>query len=226
MTLEERLADAGVTTLEELEAKIKADAAAEVKASATAEEAKLRKQITDLETIKASQGGEIGELRKNKEALAEAERKLAEFEESKKTKDAATPPPVTKTEAEWKQENEKQLLVMTDDDLAKLNKTILENDALKAISATEEGKAGLIQKILGSSKEAESQEIFRRPIHEKKLTVAEQIDLALNKKPSGTPANRRPLGIPASKPNPNQNQSGEPVSSASFADRMAGISTQ
>ena len=74
MTLEERLTEAGVKTLAELEAKIKADAAAEVKATALAEEAKLRKQITDLETIKASQGGEIGELRKNKEALAEAER--------------------------------------------------------------------------------------------------------------------------------------------------------
>jgi hypothetical protein len=225
MTLEERLTAAGVKTLEELEAKIKADAAAEVRAVATAEEAKLRKQITDLETIKASQGGEIGELRKNKEALAEAQRKLEEFE-SKKTKDAATPPPVVKTEAEWKQENEKKLLAMSDEDLAKLNKTIVENDALKAISATEEGKAGLIDRILGSSKEAASQEIFRRPTHEKKLTVSEQIDLALNKKQSGTPANRRPLGIPASKPNPNPNQSGEPVSGASFAQRMAGIQTQ
>lgn len=225
MTLEERLSDAGVTTLEELEAKIKADAAAEVKAAAAAEEATLRKQITDLEAIKASQGTEIGDLRKNKEALAEAERKLAEFNESKKTKDAATPPPATKTEAEWKQENEKQLLAMSDDDLAKLNKTIAENDDLKAISATEEGKAGLILKVLGSSTEAESQEIFRRPQHEKKLTVAEQIDLALNKKPSGTPANRRPLGIPASKPNPNQNLSGEPVSNASIADRLAAIQT-
>jgi hypothetical protein len=224
MTLEERMAAEGVTTLDELEAKIKADAASEVRAAAAAEEAKLRKQITDLETIKASQGGEIGELRKNKEALAEAQQKLAQFE-SKKAEDAANPPPVTKTEAEWKQENEKKLLDMSDDDLAELNKLVVENDGLKAIASTEEGKAGLIQKILGSSKEDESQEIFRRPTHEKKLTVAEQIDLALNKKQPGTPANRRPLGIPASKPNPNQNQSGEPVSGASFMDRMAGVQT-
>jgi len=225
MTLEERLAAEGVTTLEELEAKIKANAAAEIKAKADAEEARLRKQITDLETIKASQGGEIGELRKSKEALEEAERKLAEFEESKKAEDASGPPPVIKTEQEWKQENEKKLLAMSDDDLAKLNKTIMENDDLKAISATEEGKAGLIQKILGSNEGEQSQEIFRRTQHEKKLTVAEQIDLALNKKPSGTPANRRPLGIPASKPNPNQNLSGEPVSNASIADRLAAIQT-
>jgi len=199
MTLEERLSEAGVADLAGLEAKIKADALAE----GTAEEANLRRQITDLEAIKSSQGGEIGELRKNKEALTEAERKLAEFE-SKKTEDAAKPAPVVKTEAEWKQENEKQLLAMSDDDLAKLNQTISENDVLKDISATEEGKAGVILKVLGSGKEAESQEIFRRPVHEKKLTVAEQIDLALNKKQPGTPANRQSLGIAAS--NPNQKQ--------------------
>jgi len=221
MTLEERLDEAGVATFEELEAKIKAD----VRAAALAEEAKLRKQISDLEIIKGQQGTEIGDLRKNKEALAEAERKLAEFQESKKTEKETEPPPVIKTEQEWKQENEKKLLAMSDDDLAKLNKTIAENDDLKAISATEEGKAGLIQKILGSNEGDQSQEIFRRPQHEKKLTVAEQIDLALNKKQSGTPANRRPLGIPASKPNPNQNLSGEPVSNASIADRLAAIQT-
>ena len=98
MTLEERLAAAGVKTLEELEAKIKADAAAEVKAAAIAEEAKLRKQITDLESIKASQGGEIGELRKNKEALEEAQRKLAEFEQSKKTDNGQSKVPLRRTE--------------------------------------------------------------------------------------------------------------------------------
>ena len=229
MTLEERLTQAGVATLAELEAKIKADAAAEVKATATAEEAKLRKQITDLETIKASQGGEIGELRKNKEALAEAERKLAEFEKSKKT-DNGTPkdPPAEKSEDAWKQENSEREKAFNDGDWNKVDAAMkAAPPEAKALIKTEAGRAAFYDRVLGSASTQEAQETLRRPIQKEKLTVAEQLDAYLNKgkQPVRVPA-RQPSGIVPSKPNPNQNQSGEPVANASIADRLKAIQTQ
>ena len=229
MTLEERLTQAGVTTLAELEAKIKADTAAEVKTAAVAEEARLRKQITDLETIKASQGGEIGELRKNKEALAEAERKLAEFEKSKKTgNEPPKDPPAEKSEDAWKQENSEREKAFKDDDWNKVDAAMkAAPPEAKVLIKTEAGRAAFYDRVLGSTSTQEAQETLRRPVQKEKLTVAEQLDAYLNKgkQPVRIPA-RQPSGIVPSKPNPNQNQSGEPVAGASFAQRMAGIQTQ
>jgi hypothetical protein len=229
MTLEERLTQAGVTTLAELEAKIKTDTAAEVKATALAEEAKLRKQITDLETIKASQGGEIGELRKNKEALAEAERKLADFEKSKKTgNEPPKDPPTEKSEDAWKQENSEREKAFKDDDWNKVDAAMkAAPPEAKALIKTEAGRAAFYDRVLGSTSTQEAQETLRRPVQKAQLTVAEQLDAYLNKgkQPVRIPA-RQPSGIVPSKPNPNQNQSGEPVAGASFAQRMAGIQTQ
>ncbi len=227
MTLEERLTQAGVTSLAELEAKIKADAAAEVKAATLAEEAKLRKQITDLETIKASQGGEIGELRKNKEALAEAERKLAEFESKKTGNEPPKDSPAEKTEDDWKQGNSEREKAFKDEDWAKVDAALKDAPPeAKALIKTEAGRAAFYDRVLGSN-QREAQETLRRPVQKEKLTVAEQLDAYLNKgkQPVRVPA-RQPSGIVPSKPNPNQNQSGEPVVGASFAQRMAGIQTQ
>lgn len=227
MTLEERLEQAGVTTLEELEAKIKADAAAEVKAKAAAEEAALRKQISDLEAIKASQGGEIGELRKNKEALEEAQRKLAEFEQSKKTDD--DPPkaaPVEKTEADWKQANSEREKAFTDADWDKVDAELKAAPSeAKALIMTEAGRAAFYDRVLGSGSK-EVQETLRRPVQKEKLSVAEQLDAYLNKgkQTQRVPA-RQPSGIVASKPNPNQNIPVEPVANASISARLAAIQT-
>lgn len=226
MTLEERLTQAGVTTLAELEAKIKADAASEVTAKATAEEAKLRKQITDLETIKASQGGEIGELRKDKEALAEAKRKLAEFE-SKKTDNGNPNPPAEKSEDDWKQANSEREKAFKDEDWNKVDAAMkAAPPEAKTLIKTEAGRAAFYDRVLGSGS-VETQETLRRPVQKEKLTVAEQLDAYLNKgkQPVRVPA-RQPSGIVPSTPNPNQNQSGEAVVNASFADRMKAIQTQ
>lgn len=224
MTLEERLAAAGVTTLEELEAKIKADAAAAVRAEAQSEEAKLRKQITDLEAIKASQGGEIGELRKNKEALEEAQRKLAEFESKKTGNEPTKVAPVEKTEADWKQANSEREKAFTDADWDKVDAALKDAPAeAKALIMTEAGRAAFYDRILGSSQKA-VQETLRRPVQKEKLSVAEQLDAYLNKgkQPVRVPA-RQPSGIVASRPNPNQNIPVEPVAGASIAMRLAAI---
>ena len=227
MTLEERLAEAGVATLEELEAKIKADATASVTATTTAEEAKLRKQITDLETIKASQGTEIGTLRKNDGALAEAQAKLAKFEESKE--DGNEPPEdrrPEKTEGDWKQVNSEREKAFKDEDWTKVDTALKDAPPeVKALIKTEEGRAAFYIQVLGSS-EQEAQETLRRPVQKEKLSVAEQMDAYFNKnKTSGRVPARQPSGIVTSKQNQNQNQSGEPVVGASLADRLAGIQT-
>ena len=227
MTLEERLTQAGVASLDELEAKIKADAAAEVKATATAEEAKLRKQITDLENIKASQGGEIGELRKDKEALTEAKRRLAEFEISKKTDNGNPNPTAEKSEDDWKQANSEREKAFKDDDWNKVDAAMkTAPPEAKALIKTEAGRAAFYDRVLGSGS-VETQETLRRPVQKEKLTVAEQLDAYLNpRKQSVRVPARQPSGIVPSKPNQNQNQSGEPVANASFADRMKAIQTQ
>ena len=222
MTLEERLSEAGVTTLAELEAKIKAD----VKAAALAEEAKLRKQITDLETIKASQGSEIGELRKNKEALVEAERKLAEFNELKKTGNGQPNSSTTeKSEDDWKQGNSEREKAFKDEDWVKVDAALKDAPPeAKALIKTEAGRAAFYNRVLGSGSVVDAQETLRRPVQKEKLTVAEQLDAYLNKgkQPVRVPT-RQPSGIVPSKPNINQNQSDEPVAGASFTQRMEAI---
>jgi hypothetical protein len=223
MTLEERLSEAGVATLEELEAKIKADASA----SSTAEEAKLRKQITDLETIKASQGTEIGGLRKNESALKEAELKLAEFEQSKKSEnDDPNNRRPEKTDDDWKQANANREKAFKDEDWDKVDAALKEAPPeVKALAKTEEGRAAFYDSTLGSS-ETENQETLRRPVQKEKLSVAEQMDAYFGKnKSSGRVPARQPSGIVASSAPRNTNQSTEPVVGASFSDRMAGIQT-
>ena len=223
MTLEERLAEAGVSTLEELEAKIKADATAE----ATATEAKLRKQVTDLETIKASQGTEIGDLRKNGEALKEAQAKLAEFEESKKT---GNEPPEDrrpeKTEGDWKQVNSEREKAFKDEDWDKVDAALKDAPAeVKTLIQTEEGRAAFYTQVLGSSTQ-EAQETLRRPVQKEKLSVAAQMDAYFNKdKSSGRVPARQPSGIVTSSANQTNTQSTDPVVGASMTDRLAGIKT-
>lgn len=223
MTLEERLAEAGVTTLEELEAKIKSDAITDAKAAANAEEAKLRKQISDLELIKGQQGTKQGELTKELEAAKE---KLAEFEESKQTENE--PPKEQKTEkseADWKQENSEREQAFSDDDWTKVDVELkAAPPEAKKLIMTEAGRAAFYDRVLGSSKQ-EAQETLRRPVKKEKLTVAEQLDAYFGKdKKSGRVPVRQPSGIVTS--SADKNQSLEPVIGASFSTRMAGIQTE
>ncbi|GAF74644.1 unnamed protein product, partial [marine sediment metagenome] len=149
MTLEERLAEAGVATLEELEAKIKADAIASTSATATAEEAKLRKQITDLETIKASQGTEIGDLRKNEGALKEAQAKLAEFESNKTENENPEDRRPEKTDGDWKQVNSEREKAFKDEDWDKVDAALKDAPPeVKTLIQTEEGRAAFYTQVL------------------------------------------------------------------------------
>ena len=96
---------------------------------------------------------------------------------------------------------------------------------VRTLIQTEEGRAAFYTQVLGSS-EQEAQETLRRPVQKEKLSVAEQMDAYFGKKkPSGRVPARQPSGIVTSKPNPNQNQSTEPVAGASIADRLAGVQT-
>lgn len=223
MTLEERLSEAGVATLEELEAKIKADAIETAKTASTAEEAKLRKQITDLETIKASQGTEIGDLRKTAEALAESQQKLAKFESKKTENEPPEDRRPVKTEDDWKQVNSEREKAFKDDDWEKVDAALKDAPAeAKELIKTEEGRAAFYARVLGSS-EQEAQETLRRPVQKEKLSVVEQLDTYFKDKPSGRVPARQPSGIVPSKVT--QTQSTEPVVGASFQDRMEGIQT-
>jgi hypothetical protein len=211
MELADILKEKGVTSLEELEAKIKADALKEKEA----EEALLRKQIKDLEEIKAKQGDTIGTTRKE---LDEAKGKLIEMEKlkmepekilEKKPDDA---PAQGKTQEQWRQENEAREKALTDEDWTKLDEAAkaLDADTRKLALSDEEGRAAFMAEVLGSA--APVQETFRRPTQEKKLSVAEQIQQGLAKlKPNSTPslrpsgsgfsANRQPVKQTAA-PNP------------------------
>jgi len=224
MTLEERLSEAGVATLEELEAKIKADAIASAKVDANATEASLRKQVSDLELIKGQQGTKQGQLTKD---LAEAQTKLAEFEESKKTENEQPEDRrPEKTEGDWKQVNSEREKAFNDDEWNKVDAALKDAPPeVRTLVKTEEGRAAFYEQVLGSS-EQEAQETLRRPVQKEKLSVAEQMDVWLNKdKQSSRVPARQPSGIVTSKTNQNKNQSGEPVIGASFSDRMAGILT-
>lgn len=196
MTLEEMLKTNGVETIEEYNAKIAAEAKeAAVNEQRAAEEA-LRKQIRDLEEIKAKQGGAIGDSRKEIDALRgkllELEKKNMEpgkqFE--KKPDDA---PPSGKTEEQWRQENDAREKALTDDEWNKLESEAgrLPEDVRKTVLSTEEGRAAFMDEVLGSKK---MQETFRRPVPEKKLSVQEQIQLALGKRKPGVIPSQRLSG--------------------------------
>jgi len=174
MELETVLEAEGVKTLEELKAKIKADAEKAALGTSAEKEAGLVKQIADLEAIKATQGDEVGTLRKD---LEEAKEQLDKIEE-KKTKNAEIP--AEKTEEQLKQENEAVEEALTNDQWKKLEGALKDADAdtRKLALSSEEGRASFRNAILGSS-ETLAQETFRRPIQEKKLTVDEKIRIGL-----------------------------------------------
>jgi len=197
MTLEEMLEAKGVKTIEEYNEKISAEVKSALKAEQEKEEEVLRKQIKDLEAIKDSQGNTIGTTKKE---LDEAKSKLLELEKKgmeankgileKKPEDALA----VKTEQQWRQENDAREKALTDEEWNKLEEATKALDAgtRKLAVATEEGRAAFMAEVLGSTEQA--QETFRRPVTEKKLSVAEQIALALNKQKPNIPAMRRPQG--------------------------------
>ena len=182
--LEEMMTEKGVESVDALLDAVKNEATAGALKPVEEQKASLKKQITDLETIKASQGDELGTLRKD---LKEAKESLTGL--GTEQMENANPAAV-KTEADWAEENEQRLLSMSDEEVAKLNEAVGNNDALATIASTEEGKAGIIAELSGSAEQA-SQAIFYRPKQEKKVTVGEQIDAALGRqKPNLTPASR------------------------------------
>jgi hypothetical protein len=208
MELEEILKAKGVSSLEELEAKIKADALKEKEASETL----LRKQIKDLELIKASQGDTIGATRKE---IDEAKAKLIELERISATKNLENKPddaPVVsgKTEQQWKQENEEREKALSDADWTKLDEAAkaLDAETRRLAMSTEEGRAAFMSEVLGST--VAVQETFRRPVQEKKLTVAEQIQIGLGKLKPNTAPVLRPSGSGFSANRPVTKQTAQP----------------
>lgn len=231
MTLDERLKDAGVDTLEELETQIRNNAEAE----ALKKSDKLKTQLTDLEGIKASQGNEIGDLRKEKESM---EDKLKQFEESKQTKNAEEEDrkpeekageAAAKVDAYWEQENAAREQAFSDKDWSKVDKALKDAPAeVKALAtASEEGRAAFYAKTLGSGEE-DQQETFRRPQQKAKLSIAEQIAQGLEKANGSTRVpGRRPSGVGAP-----SNQEGDKtrpevsymlVNSPSLMDRITAL---
>lgn len=189
MELEEVLKAKGVTTLEELEAKIKADA----KKEADAAEVTLRKQIKDLEAIKDSQGQTIGDARKEADLL---KARLLEIEKEKmkpisenRSDDAQAP-----NEEQLRRANEAREQALTDEQWLLLEEAtkVMDTETRKLAVATEEGRAAFMNSVLGSAQTA--QETFRRPVQQKKLTVQEQIEIALGKTKANVPPALRPAG--------------------------------
>ena len=221
-TLEERLAAAGVEDLEALEAKIKADATTAAEAGNKEAKEGLEKQVTDLEKIKGTQGTEIGDLRKRAEA-AEEEAKI--LKESKQTEndDPANRRP-EKSGDDWKRENADREKAFKDEDWDKVDAALKDADPdVRELAKTEEGRAAFYNQILGSSS-TETQETFRRPQKKEKLSVAEQIDQALNKDNGNRVPSLRPSGIGTSKQtNEQNNQSGQTVVNASMSERRAAL---
>lgn len=219
-TLEERLTEAGVDTLEALELKIKTDAE-------TASQTKidsLDEQVKNLELIKGTQGTEIGELRKERDTQSEALRILKESKQAENELTGSRRP--EKTEDDWKAKNSDREKAFKNEDWDKVDDA-LKNAAteVKALVKTEEGRSAFYDQILGTSTE-QAQETLRRPVQKEKLTVAEQMDAYLAKegstrripsmKPSGTgPSGETKLNKTA----------GQTIVNASWDERMAGILT-
>jgi hypothetical protein len=99
-----------------------------------------------------------------------------------------------KSEADWAKENEARLAALSDEELAKLNETVMSNGDLKQFASSEAGKAALIDKILGTVA-SDTQAIFHRPQQrQEKLTIAQQVEAALNKGKPNFNAAMRPVG--------------------------------
>ena len=209
------MAAAGVTTIAELKAKINTDAEA---ASAQATEA-LKKQVSDLEIIKATQGNEKGAL---KTELDGVKAKLAEFE-SKKPEDVK--PPDDKV-VDWKQENTIREKAFTAEDWDKVDEALkaAPTVAQELATKTEEGRAAFYAETLGSKPQAE-QGTFRRPQPKEKLTIAQQVALALGKDTGGRVPVRRPSGVGSPKPNQNKKPADlSMANSPSLRDRIKALS--
>jgi len=205
MTLEEKLDEAGVKTLEELEAKIRNEA----EASSVKENESLKEQVKNLEMIKASQGNKVGDALKAKEA---AEAKLEELKESTQAKKGEKENRATeKSDDDWRQENSKREKAFSDEDFETVDAALKDAPAeVKDLVKTEEGRAAFYDKVLGSKESTVSLETFRRLKQKKKLSVAEQMDewLDKNKSQKSTPT-AQSSGIRASNVNQNQKQPSE-----------------
>ena len=218
-TIAELLESKGVSTLEELESKIKTEAQAATLLSVEEQKAGLKKQIADLETIKAAQGDEVGTLRKD---LADAKEKLEKMDVGKNAEDADSP--TGKTPEQWATENAQAEKALTDADWNKLD-TALKNapeETRKLAIGSEEGRAAFRNAILGSDASPE-QETFRRPVQKKKLSVEEQIKAGLGLLKPNTAPTLRPSGSGFNPNQPNQKKPapmGPRSNSGSILDRI------
>lgn len=224
-TLEETLSANGVATLEELTAKIAKDTADRIEKEKADAEALLKKQIKDLEEIKAKQGEKIGLLQKATELSKEKE--LLMSDGTKKPDDA--PADVTveeKTEAQWKAENDAIEASLDENAWNVLDNTLKSAtpEVRKLATTSEEGRAAFLKTVLGTTVQPPAQETFRRPVQEKKLSVEEQIAIGLGKlKPATTPT-LRSVGSgfdPNRKQTDNNNFQPAWSNSGSIRDRLA-----
>ena len=125
-------------------------------------------------------------------------------------KKADNAPAQGKTEEQWRQENEAREKALTDADWTKLDEAAkaLDAETRKLAVSTEEGRAAFMAEVLGSA--AQTQETFRRPVVEKKLSVSEQIALALKGEKANVPLARRPHGSGFSENRDNNKQPAQP----------------
>ncbi len=226
-TLEERLDEAGVKTLEELEAKIVAEATAAVETEIKEAKDALKKQIEDLEKIKGTQGTEIGDLRKRVEEAEKRAESLKNLEESKQVEDGEGQASSEKSEAELRQENIEREKAFTDEQRALVNKALADAPPeAQELAKTEAGRKAFYDKYIGST-QTPRQVTFDRPQEKTKLTVAEQLDQYLNKnKDNSRPPALQSSGIGTSNStNEQDNKAGQTVVNASIAERLAARQT-
>lgn len=220
MELAEQLEAKGVKTLDELEAKIKADAQAQAQQTIDG----LKSQIENLETIKGSQGDQLGDLRKQLEAAEEAKKALAEkIAEKKPDSSDGGASDDEPTEEDSKAKNEKWLLNATDEQLAQLNAELkgVSPEVRKLVKSSERGKAAFIAQIFGGESTEQSGEVFRRPAMEEKLSIEEQIARGLGRAQPKLPGGARLAGSGFNADRPAQAQGAQqPVFSGGLSDRI------
>jgi hypothetical protein len=211
MELADMLKENGVETLEEYNAKIKSDAITAANKDKEESDALLRKQIKDLEEIKAKQGGTLGETRKE---LDEMKSKLLDLEKGKmnlEKKPENAGEPSVKTEDMWKRENEAAEVALSNEDWDKLDKALKDapEETRELAVSSEEARSAFRSAVLGSAKAP--QETFRRSVQEKKLSVDEQIRQGLgllkpnvqpSLRPSGSGFSGQSVSKQNAKPNP------------------------
>lgn len=194
MELNELLEQHNVESLEQALEKIKNSAQAEALKSFEEQKAGLKKQITDLETIKASQGDEVGTMRKDLKEAKEKLEALSKDSGANKSDNASLPEKSVKTEDDWARENKSREASFTDAEWDKLDKALASTDpAIKKLVSSEEGRAAFMNEILGQPNQ-QTQATFRRQVQKEQLSIEEQIKQALGRGNVKPVSQRQPAG--------------------------------